>query len=369
MIQPDFKTFCRLARHGNLVPVYDTLHCRSAHSGGRLPAHRARRALRLPAGKRRGRRKDRPLHVRGRQSRGSVSHSRNILFSNPARAAFPRTDPIRSILRRIAGALPPGAVAGSAAAGSRRDRLFRLRHGAPVRAHSRHRTRRSGNGRRRDDVLSRPGGLRSRAPPRLDRAQRFYRGRRQPARQISTPRRATIMRRARSQARAARWNAHLPEARPRAQDDRSLADHVEHDPRGSSSRRCANPRNTSAPETFSRWSSASALPPKPHADPFEIYRALRVINPSPYMYFLKLDDVAIVGSSPEMLVKVQGREAFYSADRRHASARPRRSAKTAATRPSCWPIPRSAPSTSCWWTWAATIWAASPSTARCAWSD
>jgi anthranilate synthase component 1 len=48
------------------------------------------------------------------------------------------------------------------------------------------------------------------------------------------------------------------------------------------------------------------------ADPFEIYRALRVINPSPYLYFLKLDDVAIVGSSPEMLVKVQGRDAYYS---------------------------------------------------------
>jgi anthranilate synthase component 1 len=47
------------------------------------------------------------------------------------------------------------------------------------------------------------------------------------------------------------------------------------------------------------------------ADPFEIYRALRVVNPSPYLYFLKLDDVSVVGSSPEMLVKVQGRDANY----------------------------------------------------------
>ena len=47
------------------------------------------------------------------------------------------------------------------------------------------------------------------------------------------------------------------------------------------------------------------------ADPFEIYRALRVVNPSPYLYFLKLDDVSVVGSSPEMLVKVQGRDIFY----------------------------------------------------------
>jgi anthranilate synthase component I len=50
---------------------------------------------------------------------------------------------------------------------------------------------------------------------------------------------------------------------------------------------------------------------KTGADPFEIYRALRVINPSPYLYFLKIDDVSVAGSSPEMLVKVQGRDAFY----------------------------------------------------------
>jgi anthranilate synthase component 1 len=47
------------------------------------------------------------------------------------------------------------------------------------------------------------------------------------------------------------------------------------------------------------------------ADPFDIYRALRVVNPSPYLYFLRLDDVSIVGSSPEMLVKVQRRVVFY----------------------------------------------------------
>jgi anthranilate synthase component 1 len=47
------------------------------------------------------------------------------------------------------------------------------------------------------------------------------------------------------------------------------------------------------------------------ADPFEIYRALRVVNPSPYLYYLQLGDVSVVGSSPEMLVKVQGRDAFY----------------------------------------------------------
>jgi anthranilate synthase component 1 len=54
--------------------------------------------------------------------------------------------------------------------------------------------------------------------------------------------------------------------------------------------------------------------------PFEIYRALRIVNPSPYMYFLKMPDTAIVGSSPEMLVKIRGREVLY---RPIAGTRPR----------------------------------------------
>jgi anthranilate synthase component 1 len=41
------------------------------------------------------------------------------------------------------------------------------------------------------------------------------------------------------------------------------------------------------------------------ADPFGIYRALRTLNPSPYMYFLKLDGFYIIGASPEALVRVE----------------------------------------------------------------
>ncbi|MEK7542318.1 MAG: anthranilate synthase component I [Patescibacteria group bacterium] len=41
------------------------------------------------------------------------------------------------------------------------------------------------------------------------------------------------------------------------------------------------------------------------AHPFQIYRALRTVNPSPYMYYLNLDDFQIVGASPEMLVQVE----------------------------------------------------------------
>jgi anthranilate synthase component 1 len=42
------------------------------------------------------------------------------------------------------------------------------------------------------------------------------------------------------------------------------------------------------------------------ASPFDVYRALRHINPSPYMYFIRMGREAIVGASPEMLVRVEG---------------------------------------------------------------
>ena len=41
------------------------------------------------------------------------------------------------------------------------------------------------------------------------------------------------------------------------------------------------------------------------SDPFNVYRALRIINPGPYMYYLKFDGYTIVGSSPEMLVRME----------------------------------------------------------------
>jgi anthranilate synthase component 1 len=41
-------------------------------------------------------------------------------------------------------------------------------------------------------------------------------------------------------------------------------------------------------------------------DPFEIYRALRFVNPSPYMFYLELEDLRVIGSSPETMVRLTG---------------------------------------------------------------
>lgn len=62
-----------------------------------------------------------------------------------------------------------------------------------------------------------------------------------------------------------------------------------------------------------RWSAPLDL------DPFSVYRGLRVVNPSPYLYFLDFMDFQVVGASPEPLLTVTGR---------HASTRP-----VAGTRP------------------------------------
>jgi anthranilate synthase component I len=49
----------------------------------------------------------------------------------------------------------------------------------------------------------------------------------------------------------------------------------------------------------------------PGVEPFDLYRALRQVNPSPYLYFLRMGETQILGSSPEMLVRVTGRKLEY----------------------------------------------------------
>jgi anthranilate synthase component 1 len=57
---------------------------------------------------------------------------------------------------------------------------------------------------------------------------------------------------------------------------------------------------------------------KLHTRPFDVYRVLRTINPSPYLYFYDFEDFYVVGSSPELLVKVER----DPADRRIVDTRP-----------------------------------------------
>ena len=88
-----------------------------------------------------------------------------------------------------------------------------------------------------------------------------------------------------------------------------------------------------------RWSA-----PVP-VEAFSIYRGLRAVNPSPYMYFLDFGDFQVAGASPEPLLTVSGRHVStkpIAGTRARAGRAPRRIGGSPA---SCWPTRRSAPST------------------------
>ena len=87
-----------------------------------------------------------------------------------------------------------------------------------------------------------------------------------------------------------------------------------------------------------RW-SADSTPSRSRST-----AGLRVVNPSPYMYFLDFGDFQIAGASPEPLLTVTGR---HVSTRPIAGTRPRGgdAAEDARSPTGCWPTRRSAPST------------------------
>jgi anthranilate synthase component 1 len=89
------------------------------------------------------------------------------------------------------------------------------------------------------------------------------------------------------------------------------------------------------------------------APPFYLYRALRAINPSPYMFYLQFEDTTLIGASPEVLVTVEDGKALT---RPIAGTRPRGKTpeEDARLAQELLADPKSAQSILCWWTWDAT---------------
>ena len=83
----------------------------------------------------------------------------------------------------------------------------------------------------------------------------------------------------------------------------------------------SRPRSTSGSATPSRSSLSQRAERPTSATALELYRSLRRVNPSPYLFLLELDGLALVGSSPETLVKLEGRPRQSEPDRRHDRAR------------------------------------------------
>ena len=101
------------------------------------------------------------------------------------------------------------------------------------------------------------------------------------------------------------------------------------------------------------------------AHPFDIYRTLRVVNPSPFMFYVRSGSATLVGASPEIMCRVENGEITIRplAGTRRAAVPP---TKTSSSPTNCSPIQRNAPNTSCSSTWPATTSAASPNSAASA---
>jgi len=302
MIQPDFKTFCRLARQGNLVPVYDTYTADLLTPVGAYLriGHNAQYSFLLES-------------VEGGETIGrytftganpvEVFRSRGrkcTLESGSKRVEF-EDDPVEC-LRRLTKRYRPVRVPGlppliAGAIGYFAYDMVRLIERIPATGrddlglddsvmmfylglvafdHVRHSVSII-----RNVFTEGPGSLREKYDAAVREVRRTRRALEQPLPPQRPARRAAPLR-VRSNMTKLQYMAAVRKAKAyiRAGDIFQVV-----------------PSQRFSAET--------------HAEPFEIYRALRVVNPSPYLYFLKLDELSVVGSSPEMLVKVQGREVSY----------------------------------------------------------
>ena len=200
---------------------------------------------------------------------------------------------------------PPVDVPGLPALHRRRRRLPRLRRRADHRVAARRAAGRPRSARRDPDGDRHAAGARQPVQPRHGHRQRrgAARGRRR---------------------RAARGSTQAAEAR--IDDWLGRLGHAGHDPAARASsrrRRCRRPISPypddrfqddvrrikeyiAAGDTFQTVLSRRLELAAP--DPFLTYRYLRALNPAPYLYYLHCDDIHVIGSSPEILVRVEDGE-------------------------------------------------------------
>jgi hypothetical protein len=130
----------------------------------------------------------------------------------------------------------------------------------------------------------------------------------------------------------------LPRRRP------GTAVRLEPDRRRNSRPTSPGRRITSPRATSSRSSARSGSAPRSRRRPLDVYRAVRSVNPSPYMFLLELEGFALVGASPEIHVRCEDREVEIRpiAGTRQRGKTPE---EDLAWKRNCSPIPRNAPNT------------------------
>ena len=227
-----------------------------------------------------------------------------------------RADPLE-LLRALAPPLPEGVARRRAALRRRRAGLFRLRAGRVLRGA---RAARRGRSRpaRRHAAARRP---RARARPR----ERQRRSRSASASATTsrargrTPRRPRASSRARAKCRSRRASGHRKRSAQRAEGERSEADLRSTGGARSSARpvpvrltrpatrrRSSGRARRSRRATSTRPASRTASSATSAGDAFALHLALRRRNPAPFACFFELPEAAIVGSSPERFLRVDG---------------------------------------------------------------
>ena len=218
----------------------------------------------------------------------------------------------RDFMRRFRAA----PRAGAAALLRRARRLFRLRHGAP------HRDRVSPH-------RAPPAPAARRRSRHAAAADRGARGRRQPRRQdladrLRRPgdgRTPTATRSERLQALRRKLRAPVDDSVPDRDRTSATARKRDRAPRRTRPR-CARAQGIHRRRRHHAGRAVAADGAcRSRRRRCRSYRALRSLNPSPYMFYYDFGDFHVVGASPEILVRKEGDGGHAAADRRHAAAR------------------------------------------------
>ena len=365
---PTLDQVRQLAQQGNIIPIYRELPadletpvsvylklCGQGRSNGTAPSFllesvekgRATGPVQLhrPASAPHHHGAGRPDHRRRRRRHGARDA--------PGRPARRRA--------RAVGRPPAGARAGAAALQRRRGRLLRLRPGALHGAAARHRPAPARHSRPRPAGGGQHGGLRPRAPS--------HQGDRQHARRAG-PARGLRRRRGPHRPDHRRPAQAADAARtPRVPGGRNLAEQLHPGRvRGAGAARQGIHRlrrhlpggAQPTPHPAHRGRLVHDLPGAAHAQPV----ALHVLPELPGRGGHRGGAAAAHRLQPGD-ARAASRTATPTCTPLPApagAARPKR--RTRSWPPTCWPTRRNWPSTSCWWTWGATTWVGSPSTAR-----
>ena len=208
-----------------------------------------------------------------------------------------RPIPTRAVAARL-GELPAGPGRGPAAVRRRRRRLLRLRPGAHGRAARRAEPRPARAARHGADGHRRDARLRPPAPRADDPRLRLRRRRGRDRRRLRARRRDDRRRCASACAAPSRRPT-----RPRVAEPPEFVSNMEREEFEAAVARIVE--YVHAGDAFQVVPSQRFSAPAP-VEAFSVYRGLRAVNPSPYMYFLEFGDFQIAGASPEPLVKVSG---------------------------------------------------------------